>query len=373
MKNLSIITPLVTLVILNFTQYINAQALEQLQRSDYIFNQLPVSMNTPTYQSQSKDKVNAIIPDFQVNDDSGSADQRYPSISTDGGGNFVITWWDYRNGDFDIYAQRYSSDGSGLGINFKVNDDPGSSYQDSPSISTDSGGNFVITWWDLRNGNADIYAQRYSSDGSGLGPNFKVNDDPGGAEQRYPSISTDGSGNFVITWEDGRNVAADIYAQRYSSNGSALDNNFMVTNTSEGSQRDPDVKLWSGRIYNTWKDDRTGSTGDDIWANVLDWNNPIGISDKELSQVPSELILGQNYPNPFNPTTTIEFSLPHTDFVTLKIYNILGEEVATLVSEKLHAGRYKYEWDAGELVSGIYFYQLRAGDFTQTHKMILLK
>ena len=81
----------------------------------------------------------------------------------------------------------------------------------------------------------------------------------------------------------------------------------------------------------------------------------------------------QNYPNPFNPTTTIKFSLPYSDFVTLKIYNILGEELATLVSDRLSAGSYSYEWDASQLASGVYLYRLEADGLVQTHKMILMK
>ena len=67
------------------------------------------------------------------------------------------------------------------------------------------------------------------------------------------------------------------------------------------------------------------------------------------------------------------FFSPNVDFITLKIYKILGEEVETLVSEKLAAGRYEYEWDAGHLASGVYFYRLKAGDYVKTRKMILLK
>jgi len=74
-----------------------------------------------------------------------------------------------------------------------------------------------------------------------------------------------------------------------------------------------------------------------------------------------------------SPGNTIEFALPHSGFVTLKIYNILGEEVATLVSEKLNAGRYKYDWNAGNLASGVYFYRLQTGNFNQTKKLILLR
>ena len=86
----------------------------------------------------------------------------------------------------------------------------------------------------------------------------------------------------------------------------------------------------------------------------------------------SGFILKQNYPNPFNPTTSIEFSLPYTDFVTLKIYNILGEEVATLVSEKLAAGQYKYDWDASGLASGVYLYKLQTENFVEIKKMLLI-
>ncbi len=83
--------------------------------------------------------------------------------------------------------------------------------------------------------------------------------------------------------------------------------------------------------------------------------------------------LSQNYPNPFNPITTIEFDLPKTSKVALKVYNILGEEVATLVSEKLAAGNYNYEWDGTNLASGVYLYRLQAESHVETRKMVLMK
>jgi N-acetylneuraminic acid mutarotase len=88
---------------------------------------------------------------------------------------------------------------------------------------------------------------------------------------------------------------------------------------------------------------------------------------------PTQFMLHQNYPNPFNPNTTIEFSIPKTEFVTLKIYNMLGKEVSTLVSEKLNTGSYTYSWDASSLASGVYMYRIEAGEFQQVKKMILLK
>jgi len=89
--------------------------------------------------------------------------------------------------------------------------------------------------------------------------------------------------------------------------------------------------------------------------------------------VPRSFRLSQNYPNPFNPSTTIEFALPHSGLATLKIFNLLGEEVTTLVNEMLPAGTYRIGWNANSSPSGVYFYQLQAGDFTETKKLILLK
>jgi Zn-dependent metalloprotease len=109
-----------------------------------------------------------------------------------------------------------------------------------------------------------------------------------------------------------------------------------------------------------------------FWSDSITVELPVGFADKETN-IPLEYALKQNYPNPFNPTTTIEFSLPNTEFVTLKVYNLLGEEVATLLSASLHSGSYKYEWDASQLASGVYLYKLEAGDYTEVRKMILMK
>ena len=83
--------------------------------------------------------------------------------------------------------------------------------------------------------------------------------------------------------------------------------------------------------------------------------------------------LEQNYPNPFNPRTNIQFSIPKTGYVTLKIYNILGQEMATLVSEKLISGNYTYTWDASDFVCGVYCCQLTTDTYRKVRKMILLK
>ena len=88
---------------------------------------------------------------------------------------------------------------------------------------------------------------------------------------------------------------------------------------------------------------------------------------------PETYTLSQNYPNPFNPSTKIEFALPATSFVTLKIYNVLGQEVASLVSQTLTAGSYEVTFNASRLPSGTYMYRVEAGNFVSTKKMVLVK
>lgn len=97
------------------------------------------------------------------------------------------------------------------------------------------------------------------------------------------------------------------------------------------------------------------------------------IQDVEDSEIPMTYNLAQNYPNPFNPSTKIKFSIPEAGIVTLKVFNLLGEEVATLLNAEKTAGNYEATFDASNLSSGIYFYKLEAQNFTSTKKMLLLK
>lgn len=98
----------------------------------------------------------------------------------------------------------------------------------------------------------------------------------------------------------------------------------------------------------------------------------VGISNSGTG-IPEGFILAQNYPNPFNPSTTIEFALPERSNVTLKVYNAHGQEVATLVNGEYSAGTYNVHWNAGDLASGVYFYSLKAGKFTETKRLVLVK
>ena len=106
---------------------------------------------------------------------------------------------------------------------------------------------------------------------------------------------------------------------------------------------------------------------------VIKYTSSTDVDEVFTNNLLNEFSLMQNYPNPFNPKTNIEFELPNTKDVTLKIFNILGEEVATLVSDRLSAGSYTYEWDARNHTSGIYLYKLEADGFAEVKRMVLMK
>ncbi|RJP62245.1 MAG: M6 family metalloprotease domain-containing protein [Ignavibacteriales bacterium] len=108
----------------------------------------------------------------------------------------------------------------------------------------------------------------------------------------------------------------------------------------------------------------------------IDFNGKINLSSNvevKLEAKPKEYSLSQNYPNPFNPATKIRYQIPEAGWVTLKVYNLLGNEVATLVNEKKNAGNYDVEFSAKNISSGIYIYKLSCGNFSSTKRMILLK
>ena len=102
--------------------------------------------------------------------------------------------------------------------------------------------------------------------------------------------------------------------------------------------------------------------------------NPNLVSvQNDLSLIPDEYSLAQNYPNPFNPSTIIKYDIKDRTNVELKVFDILGREIITLITEEKPAGNYEVEWNAAGLPSGVYFYRLQAGSFVETKKMVLMK
>ena len=116
--------------------------------------------------------------------------------------------------------------------------------------------------------------------------------------------------------------------------------------------------------------DAEGMTDQATWTIFVSTVTGVEMMD---GSVPTQFALGQNYPNPFNPATTIEYALPRSSFVSLRVYNLLGVEVRTLVQEEQPAGRFRASFDGSDLASGIYLLHIRAGGFTKTQKMVLTK
>lgn len=122
----------------------------------------------------------------------------------------------------------------------------------------------------------------------------------------------------------------------------------------------------------TFTDSLTGyAVGDS--GMVLKFGFPTTVAERANESLPEEFSLQQNYPNPFNPTTNLSFAVPHSSFVSLRVFDVLGREIATLVNERKAAGSYQVRFDGSHLASGVYLYRLQAGSFVAGKKMLIVR
>ncbi|MBK6913705.1 MAG: T9SS type A sorting domain-containing protein [Ignavibacteriales bacterium] len=126
-------------------------------------------------------------------------------------------------------------------------------------------------------------------------------------------------------------------------------------------------------VYDTLLTDSEILAVENYLADKYNISITTGFENPREEIIPEQFTLLQNYPNPFNPSTTIKFQVPNSSFVNLKVYDILGRKVATLVNEEKPVGSYEVNFDASQLSSGIYFYKLQAGSYVETKKMTLLR
>jgi len=311
-----------------------------------------------------------------------SNQQVFPDILSDDSGGAIITWQDSRNGsgNIDIYAQRINASGVIQWTTEGVAISNASGNQTEQQIVSDGSGGAIITWSDKRlSGNLDIYSQRIDSSGVIQWTVNGVAISNASGHQWNPQIVSDGSGGAIITWQDEQSGTNDIYAQRINSNGVVQwTTNGAVISTANGDQENPKIiSDSSGSAIITWEDSRQGISASDIYAQRVFGDGSLGgttaVEHSLDDSFPQKFSLNQNYPNPFNPTTIIEFRIVDFGFVSLKVHDVLGNEVATLIDEFLPTGTYNVSFDASGLSSGIYFYKLQAGSFIQTKKMIFLK
>jgi len=188
----------------------------------------------------------------------------------------------------------------------------------------------------------------------------------------HPSFDISPDGNIYAVWADSRernnvtmeNSRFNVYLSRSTDDGITWSPSICVNDSdfvyNRNNYADVSVKSNGGidTVLVTWTKYRNAST--------------TGISQQE-NVIPSDFNLSQNFPNPFNPTTTISFSIPKQNHVSLKVYDVLGNEVGTLVNEEKEIGVYSVYFNASQLASGIYFYQIKAGAFNQIKKMLLIK
>ena len=196
------------------------------------------------------------------------------------------------------------------------------------------------------------------------------------ASNTFPLTIGGQNGNF---W--GRNLNGKIDEVRISSIA-RYDTNFVPTIHFDNDIYTRALYHFNEGTGNTLFDSSGNNNNGTIYGAT--WSNDVPTTvPEEAMNKPDKFMLSQNYPNPFNPVTTIQFDIPKVSFVTLKVYNVLGQEVATLVNEKREAGRYEVEFsaeggsasggDGSKLTSGVYFYRLQSNDFVNTKKLLLVK
>ena len=202
-----------------------------------------------------------------------TSDQEYPTIVSDGAGGAIVAWKDWRSDYGDIYAQRISSDGTvqwtanGVALGTITNE------QQSTTIVADGAGGAIVTWQDYRNGNYDIYAQRISAGGAVQWTIDGVALCTATSDQEYPTIVSDGTGGAIVTWWDARNGAdnSDIYAQRISASGTPQwTANGVPLCTAANEQYPPTIVAdGAGGAIVTWQDERSGTKWDIYAQRVL--------------------------------------------------------------------------------------------------------
>jgi hypothetical protein len=190
-----------------------------------------------------------------------------------------------------------------------------------------------------------------------------------------PGLATDAEGNIylrTINWNNSE-LRSNFVLLKYNTDGTMLwEYNYPGYGTSTANAANDFVIDVDGNIYLTGSSQGWVCPGGGLdYLTIKVSQDKVGVNPN--SEIISDYHLFQNYPNPFNPFTTIKFSLPIKEFVTLKIYDLLGKEVRTLLTEERHAGTHSLIFDAEGMPSGIYYYRLTSGKFTQTRKLILLR
>jgi hypothetical protein len=201
----------------------------------------------------------------------------------------------------------------------------------------------------------------------------------------YASASAGVGDPIEVTWTDNPNTAVNQFQiwRKVKHNG-VTGSPVLLTTVGRGVQTYTDYDYVGTDGYTNdllWYDVRAyysteGTYSDEDYQAVYGQENLSTQEEKQIAmlktELPSEYSIS-NYPNPFNPGTTISYQLPENSYITIKVFDVLGKEIATLVNENKNAGYYSVNFNAGKLTSGIYIYTINAGKFIQSKKMLLMK
>ncbi|MCB1058824.1 MAG: T9SS type A sorting domain-containing protein [Calditrichaeota bacterium] len=304
---------------------------------------------------------------------------------TDNYDGAFVTWID-RDNDTDIYrawVQRISPTGELLfgeqGVLFYESED----YIRDISCSADIPGNVTMAWEQFNATDLDIYGQRVLANGTVAWLEGGVPLTTAAHDQYNPITITISDNEIYVLWNDERAGGAiwwesDIYGTHLNARGQVRDDSYWqeggspICNYPYFQTSPSAVADGAGGLTVAWLDARCGLGYDySVFAQRL--YDPIFTDVNEPAALPSEFSLSQNYPNPFNPSTVIEFSLPTTSKAGLKVFDVTGRLVTTLVDEQMTAGNHRAHFDGSRLSSGVYFYKLEAADRSFTRKMVLIK
>jgi hypothetical protein len=295
----------------------------------------------------------------------------YPHVASNG--NYTVCVWTDARTDpqGDIWSERIVGN-TLASANVKVNDDPAGGYNQYARVAMDAQGNYVVVWIDTRaNSSGDLYAQRFDAQGNKIGVNFKLTKSNSRLNEYPPGISMKSDGSFVVAWADSIKQAGKnwgIKTRFFGSAGQPLSDVIEVT-TAPSLQ--PDVKIGpTGSVYYAWLDGRENANLGRVYSKVY---AGFPTTSVEEYNTPLSFQLDQNYPNPFNPSTSIGYQLSTTSHVSLKVFDVLGRQIATLVDEQKTAGTYSARWDATNVPSGTYLYRLANEGHVAAKTMILMK
>jgi hypothetical protein len=297
-----------------------------------------------------------------------------PMFVPDNAGGGIVAWLDGRNGNVDVFAQRINGSGAAQWTSNGVALCTAAGEQFYPIIAADGSGGASVTWWDRRGPHADIYAQRVNGSGAVLWTPNGVVVSAAAGDQVYPKIAADGAGGAIVTWFDYRTGTGDIYAQRVNASGAvhwAADGLALCTATNH--QNYPAiVSSGVGSAIITWQDWRNGPTSD-IYAQRIDMPTSVGNTPPSAA-----LTVLQNRPNPFTGTTELRIGLLSESNVSIEVYDVAGRRVRVQSLGTQSAGWNAIPFDGRDdagrpLASGVYFYRVTANGTTVTHKMVITK